>query len=164
MPEIHNSELTKELIDGGKIQTAYDPVPKHLAEKVVPVMEVNPKILQPINIFVRGSSAASGTSTIYTTPTDKDFFLCGVSCDMNSDAAADNTYYVLQATLQDGTTLDLRWQKTTLTAFNKTAIYNFPKPIKLKKGSTVTIGTTFTVGAATKDVTIWGYLVNNIKA
>ncbi len=39
---IYNSDVTKELRDGGKISLR-DAIPNQLAEKVVPVMEVNPK-------------------------------------------------------------------------------------------------------------------------
>jgi hypothetical protein len=46
MAQIFNSELKKQLIDGAKLQTSKDVIPSQLADKVVPVMEVNPKLLK----------------------------------------------------------------------------------------------------------------------
>ena len=44
MASIHNSDLTKELIEKAKLQTSHDSVPSQIADKVIPTLEVNPNL------------------------------------------------------------------------------------------------------------------------
>jgi len=166
MVTIHNSDLFKELRDGARSQQLRDGVlPNQLAEKVVPVMEVNPKILRIINTVKEIGSSATGNTTIYTTPADRDFFLTSVYLTHTEDATSDGTGVYIQIVLPDGvTTRVLRFLKTTLTAFNNAMSLPFPRPILLKRNSTIIFVKAFTVGTTNTSGGITGYVVDNSNA
>jgi hypothetical protein len=42
--KIYNSNLTKAIVDGAKLQISEGGIPSEIAEKVVPTMEVNPNL------------------------------------------------------------------------------------------------------------------------
>lgn len=85
MATIYNSDLTKGIQQDAKIQIGKESVPNQLAEKVVPVMETNPRLLRPIEILV----SKNGTSgTLFTVPSDKDFYLCNAFISASNNAAA----------------------------------------------------------------------------
>jgi len=74
MAKIYNSELTNEIVRAARIQQNVDEIPSELSNQVVPVMEVNPRLTRTVSI-VRSLMASTGT--IYTTPTNQDFYLTG---------------------------------------------------------------------------------------
>jgi len=165
MPTIYNSDLSKELQQGASLQVSGG-IPNQLAEKVVPVMEVNPKLLRRINIVKQISKTASGSSTIYTTPTDKDFYLCTALLSCSSDAANDGTNFYLQCIPDEiGQTTNLiHITKITLSAINQSLVEYFFNPIKIKRNSVIAISHTFTAGVANFSGSITGYTVDNPNA
>jgi hypothetical protein len=165
MANIYNSDLINEIREGGKIQQNVDNIPNQLADKVVPVMEVNPKILRRINIIKAYTSAATGESTVYTTPTDKDFYLVGYSLNSVKNAACDGTNVYMEGVLSTGEAITIDyWLSLTLTADKYNNSMSFSQPILLKRGSVIKVATNFGVGAQTKTALIYGYTVDNIKA
>jgi hypothetical protein len=166
MATIYNSDLSKELIEGAKIQQNFDKVPNRLGDTVVPVMEVNPKMMRRANI-VRGgtSNTSSSTSSIYTTPTDKDFFLTTVSYYVIKDAASDNIVNTVVVSVDgSGDQTLLSVPGITLTASNYGTSINFPSPIKLTRGSTIRMSSSFTIGVLIRGLNITGYTVDNVTA
>ena len=165
MAQIHNSELLQELKDGGKIQQLRDIIPNQLAEKVVPVMEVNPKLLRRCDVAVSGTRTSTGSTTLYTTPTDKDFYLTSALMEVGSDVTADNTGSYLRVVI-NGTNVDIIYlRKPTTVATSQALSQDFSGcPIKLDRGSTIIMNLSFTVGAASQHALITGYTVNNIRA
>ncbi len=167
MVTIHNSDLFKELREGLKSQQLRDGIlPNQLAEKVVPVMEVNPKLLRRTKVLVTlertTTTGASPGTTILTTNPGKDTFLTGISFSVASDATADNTQ--IRVRIQDENNITgyiISLNKITLTASRDTVHYTFPIPIKLFRGSVVTYLNVFTVGVSTSQMTLWGYELDN---
>lgn len=164
MAKIYNSDLSKELQAGAKIQINVDRVPDELAEKVVPVMEVNPKLLRRVTIMKRGLSTATGTITIYTTPADKDFYLTDFYISYFKDAACDNTSIIMTAAV-DGASVEL-WgiRRPTLTADSDNISFNLNFPIKIDRNTTITLTGTFAVGVLQRQAGIFGYTDDVSKA
>lgn len=168
MATIYNSDLSKELQNGARLQIR-DKCPTELAEKVVPVMEVNPKALRAITFVIdySRSTTASGV-TIFTTDANKRTFIKGISINNVSDAAADNTAILINSKIfgdsTSGTNI-LRLNKITLTAgsFEKVNLFD-GQGVELQRNTTVTLSNVFTVGVSTTGVTIWGYTVDNANA
>jgi hypothetical protein len=167
MATIYNSDLTKELREGAKLQTSTDSIPSQLAEKVVPVMEVNPKLLKSCNIIRHVNNAASGSNTIYTTPTDRDFYLVtawlsytkNVTCDITTGAVA------ITAQAEEGSAFTiLGLANFTLAVESDSGQISFPTPVKLKRGTAITMSGTFTAGAMSRSGGITGYTIDNIQA
>jgi len=155
MANINNSQLSKELIDGAKIQTSFDRIPTQLADKVVPVMEVNPKMLRRINVVKRSSTAG----TIYTTPTDKDFYLIAYSLNATSTAAGSNIFSLSVVPEEEGVATIIGavylYNTAAIDADSGLQSLSFPIAIKLKRGSTVVTASSGTTAA--RSCTIFGY-------
>jgi len=162
MARINNSELTKELLDGAKIQTLIDDVPSELGKTVVPVMEVNPKLLNTPNEFGDQMFASSGTFTLFTTPKDGDFYLNSLQVGYNKDSAcnvATGGIYVV-ATINGEATSIVSFPVLTLVAQSDSAFVVFPKPIKIDKYTNITFTGTFTLGAMVRSGAITGIKVD----
>jgi hypothetical protein len=162
MAQIYNTELTKELIAGGGIQTSRDNVPNQLADKVVPVMEVNPRMLRTCNIVTSNITATTGNVTIFTAPTDRDSYINSAYLSMAKDVTCDGTSISLTAIIQGITVNLLSIRGITLTALNQTLSISYPAPIKIDKGSLVLMTFTFSVGVVVKGSGITGFSENMI--
>jgi hypothetical protein len=158
MAQIHNSDLSKELIKGGRLQVSRDIVPNQLAEKVVPVMEVNPRLLKTSQI-VRGNTATNATSaTIYTTPTDRDFYLTGASIAVIKDVTSTSTESSIKVTIDGSTQRLLSISGITLTAQSSANSINFQNPIKIDRNTTIIVTNT----ANTANINAWGNIVGYV--
>jgi len=167
---IHNSDLIKNTINVGGLTNSDNP--KETSEKVVFTADVTPRNHRIINVIRTLAKTTTGDGTIYTTPSDRDFYL--VNAVMNFDK---------NATCNDGTdescsiTVVLRGDPTarkiiTCSALDTTAkgtgvfLLQSPVPILLERGSAILLsGTAFTLGAKIRVGTIQGYTVdpsNNI--
>lgn len=163
MATIYNTELLKELKNGARIQQIKDVIPSQLAEKVVPVMEVNPRLLKICNV-VANVEGAGGNSTLYAVPADKRFFL--VACNLSrtkvaGDAGTDCNINVTLPTGQTGAKV-LSICGVTLTAAQDSVATNFPIPIEIKPGTNILLSS---AGATTRHAgTLVGYTIENVTA
>lgn len=152
MAQINNSQLSKEIIDGAKIQTSFNQIPTQLADKVVPVMEVNPKLLRRCNYV----ASATANGTIATTPTDRDLFIFAVTlCGQQNGAGTSNPRVVITPKGGLATTM-VALQLRATAAVDKDSLVtslNLTYPILLERGSTITFTTTATSATAT----VFGY-------
>ncbi len=165
MAQIHNTDLFKELKDGIKIQQMRDVIPSQLAEKVVPVMEVNPKLLRRINVMKKGAASNATSSTIYTTPTDKDFFLTNATICAWKDVTAVAASQRLNVTIDGAVTPIFTIETLTLTAIQPvTASLNFSCPLKIDRGTGISVTNDNATANTKVAATIFGYLVDNITA
>jgi hypothetical protein len=157
---ITNSDLIKEVVDGARLNAAVDQVPNQLSEKVVATMETNPKFFRFINT-IRRTAGTTGTLTVYTTPTDRDFYLCGLTGTITKNVTSDATLSQINI-VPDGyiAVTILEFSQQSLTAESRTLGNDFNIPIKLKRGSTITMDTNQTAGTTTRNIIIWGYTVD----
>jgi len=165
MANIHNSDLFKELKEGIKSQ-GFD-IPNQLAEKVVPVMEVNPKLLRRIVPFPIAADLSNQTvATAYTTSTTMDTYLSGFTFSYNKDATSTATTLGLYATPEESnlSTALIRVKCFTLTAQNGTISVCLPQPIKLKKGSNITYSSDTNVANISISCSLFGYQLQNSSA
>ena len=158
MATINNSELTKELIEGAKIQTITDNVPSELGKTVVPTMEVNPRFFKEINYYASASSTLSGSFQIlYIPDTLKHFELKGVQISFDKDSTSDNTLIGVNVQLEDGSYRDIMLiTSLSSTARQENAILNLPEGLRIKPGSGVYITGTFTAGNLSRSGAAWG--------
>jgi hypothetical protein len=166
MAFIHNSDLTKELVKGIALQQTRDQIPNQLAEKVVPVMEVNPKLLRVCNIVRGVASSATGSVTIYAIPADRDFFLTACALAIEYDAICDNSSTYIEVNIDGVTsgTNPILFSHITGNAGSRQMSFSFPVPIKVKSGTNIVMSGTKTAGAFNKVANIVGYTVENVNA
>lgn len=72
MAQIYNSQLTKELIEAVKIQTSHDKVPNEIADKVIPTVETNPRLLHNSEQIY---FSTSDSQNLLIVPTGKKFYI-----------------------------------------------------------------------------------------
>jgi len=119
-------------------------------------------ILNNCNI-VKSTSAVNATSTtIYTTPADKDFYLCGAQISTTKDATSTSTLTAINVYVENVACQILRLQTLTLTAQHFGSSINFNVPIKLTRGTTITITNATNVANIASSGTIYGYTVEVI--
>ena len=162
MAEIHNSDLSKELRDGAKLQTSRDVIPSQLAEKVVPVMEVNPKLLRETNYIL---SSSAGSATLDTTPTTKDTYITGYLLIGSTSTGPLSSTMTLTATPKGrGAQIigGLRYATTAiLDTMTQVASVSLPHPILLERNSTIVVANT---NITASRVVVYGYQVDNPNA
>lgn len=116
--------------------------------------------IEPICRISRSQQAiVTGSSTIYTTPTDKDFYLCNVQFSFSKDAACDvaTGSIGIQTTIDGAAQIIIRLPVITLTAQNNTLSFNFVKPLKIDRGVTLILTGTYTAGVMSRTGNIVGY-------
>ena len=163
MATIHNSDVFKEIRDGARIQQLSEVIPSQIADKVVPVMEVNPKMLKYVNIVQRASSAATGTTAVYTTPTNAEFYLTSIMLSFSATVTNDQVGLYLSAfpfqTLTAVRLLDIN--VVTLVAQSQTFQKDYTYPIKIEKGTAINLVKAYAAGAGVYSCTICGYTIEN---
>ena len=164
MAIINNSQLTRELIDGAKINIVADDVPSRLASAVVPVMETNPKLLNT-TIVVKSTAFSNNASTvIYTTDANKRFFITGCWLSFVKDVNATTTNISLNVIPKGNTTQFTQliyFNTTTLTAERDGFGLTFPSPIELEKGSAISVISGTAVGNFYGRGIVMGYYIED---
>jgi len=156
MAKIERREAIQKLIDGLRLDVGREVVPTELAQQIVATFDIGED--KDINIVSSGSASATGTITVFTTPTDQDFYLFGASVSYDKDATADNTSIRMIVTPRGKATSDIiNILNITLTARQDNLVVEFEKGILLDRSSTITLTGDFTVGALSRAANIWGY-------
>jgi hypothetical protein len=165
--KIYNSDLTKELREGAKIQSATDPTPSELAEKVIPVMEVNPKLLRNYDLLGQAESVTTSSapgSVVLTANILKETYVTGILLTNVSDVVADNLSLNVRMVVNGVRKLFVILRKPTTTAYSNSVYVSFNGPVKIDRGSTITFVNTFTVGVSVSSICVYGFEVDNINA
>lgn len=141
MATINNGKIIKSIIDKAKIQTATDKVPNQLAEKVVPVMEVNPQ--HDFDLKIASGTVSDATDgTIHTCHATKKTYLVSATVSVAKDVVSDSVYTWVrirpfgQAT--DQVAINMRYEPITVGS-NLIASLNPVQPILLEKSSVIGI-------------------------
>jgi len=96
--------------------------------------------IQPTIKIVRRSVVAGGV--IYTTPTDKDFYIVSVSLSVAKTAAQTGSNVAILTTIEGASISILDIRGITLTAQDASRDISFHYPIKLDRGTTITLSPT----------------------
>jgi len=145
MPFIHNSRL-KAWINDLLGNNAADGQSMQIADYVVhPVV-----IAQPyLEIYREATRTSTGATTLFTTPSDKSFFLTNLNLNIGTAAAGGGTDSNITFTLADGTvsTFSLSTPDSGAEAIvmDKAAVFPM-QGLKLAKASTIVINTS--IGSA----------------
>jgi len=164
MPQINNSEITKLLVDGARLHPAADKIPDRLAESVVPVLDVTPRLARYVNFSGVAATGTSNTAvTAVTGPSDRDFYLTEITYHLLKDATCDAATgsVTLNVTI-DGVTRGIATiSHISLTAQDNLIPLNFSPPIKIDRGTTLrSTNLTFAAGVCRMSVQGAGYLVD----
>lgn len=165
MVQIHNSDLTKELQAGAKTQ-AYDygKLPNQLAEKVVPVMEVNPKMLRVANFCESARRTLTGSSTLQALTTGRDLYITNINLNTNIDAGATITEIYISF-MVGGVAKFIMCPLPSATALSQSMTLNLSVPLKVDiDRQTVAFTITAAAGTFTCSANVIGFWVDNPKS
>ncbi len=154
MVDIQSKEIIDKMSDELKVQPAML-LPRELGKEILPVYNVNPPRI--VNVVAEASGATTTAFTIFTTPTNRDFFLTHIGTSVSKDVSCDLTLITIQGTIggQVVRFISDRFQTLTAETFNHSE--NLIQPIKLDRGSTIVFAGAFGVGTCVKDGVIYGY-------
>lgn len=154
------------LINNGEVVNAYTN-DLNLQPTVSKVLNSNSDFVQPtydfsntrlINVVAFGNSANTTTTTIYTTPSDRDFFLTSANFAWAKDATATSQNFSLRSTVYGGgVTQILQGAGITLVAMNGQQGINFNPPLRLARGAAVTLNSSNAVANTNMNGTIMGF-------
>jgi hypothetical protein len=158
MATIYNSELSKGMQKDAGIQISKDSMPTQLAEKVVPVMEVNPRLLRRCNIVRVNAATNSASATIYTTPTNQDFYLCGATLGVIKDVTSQSLSTRLNVTIDGVVQPIMHIPSISLTVQSEVMALSFPFPVKVDRGTNITVTNSNATANITASSSITGYV------
>lgn len=127
-----------------------------ISEEIIAVIPIIPKC----NI-VRSIRAinASNVVTLFTTPTDKDFYLTNAALNFIKDASATSTVSDITVYIDGVLQTLLRIDQITLTAQTGSIAESYPIPIKIDRGTNITVEHGTAVANITTSGMIKGYTV-----
>jgi len=160
--KIYNSETIKNIVEGASIQTSIDGIPNELADKVIPVMEVNPKLLRRTNFLVNSSRTTSGDYSPISATEDYDIYITSVVMSLTKDSTnnASTGQWVLRVVVNGVRTAICGIATITLANQSNPISVTFKDPIKIDRNTSVdTVWNTYTLGTASRSIQIHGFIL-----
>lgn len=130
-----------------------------LGETILPVVEVK----RFCNICRATAASNSTSATVYTTPSDKDFYLCAASLSTIKDVTGVSNNAKLNVIIEGVTIAILSISNITLTAQHSNMTNAWFNPIKCDRGSIITVTNSSATANVRTDATIQGYTVETTK-
>lgn len=126
-----------------------------MQNKIIPVYEID----KPICSVVKQASAQNGSAIVYTTPTDKDFYLTAFTFSLFKNATSDCATSNIYVTLGGQTCILHLFAGITLTAQDENIHVTLNYPVKIDRGTNIVIANNAnSVGTTVISGTVFGYL------
>jgi len=130
-----------------------------VSDIIVPVVNVSPVINN-----IKNAGATNATSaTVYTTPTDKDFYLTNATISVIKDVTSTSAGSTVRVFVNGVQSIILDLAGITLTPQTLSQTMSFVPPIKLDRGSVVVVTNGTNVANIKTDCSILGYTVETTK-
>lgn len=138
---------------------------EYLSSDVLPNIQPTIDIKRICNIVRQADQSTTGAFTIFTTPTDKDFYLVGWSMSFSKGSATDATNSLDLTVVIDGVTQAVETLGIfTLNTHAEALSGNCAGfPIKLDRGTNIQMTGTFTAGTLARSARIIGFTVETTK-
>jgi len=134
---------------------------EHVNSEITPFLQPVIPINSVCNI-VR-SVTTTAFATIFTTPSDKDFYLTSATMSIQKAADSDVTLLHFQVTI-GGVALNVMTQAfLTLTAAQETVTLALVPPIKIDRNTTIVVGNNSSAGTNLTSGNLTGYTVETTK-
>jgi len=165
MVTVQNSEVRQEIVD----VSGFQQVSNSLSiddSKVIAVVDVNPKhSRQQVTTKIHESTAtAAATTTIFTVPSGKEFYLCNAFISLQKDAACDvatGTYSIYAPPYGEASNVAfIAVSFLTATAQTRDIAMTFNPPVRFKAGTLIKIAAfPYASGTSSRSAGIGGYVV-----
>lgn len=157
MVQIQNNDAITAIRDGARLSIS-EGYPQDLGKTVVPVMDMTPEFHR-FDFPISANPVTTGAVTVLTTLDRRQYYLTGVSMSLVKNATCDiaTGQVGLTVVIEGVTTTVCAIAVLTLTAEAREKTVIFKDPIKLDNASIISLTGTFTAGAMSRQVTIYGY-------
>jgi len=153
MAQISNGQIINQVAQD--LQVQLEGVPSAIS----PSVQLNYEIAKHKTRIVKyNTNTATDTITIYTTPVKGDFYLTFIRAVINKTALCDMTAARVDLYV-DGLMVYFPMGIVTLTLDKNEMFLDFSSPIKIDKNAAIRFVAAFAAGAASKFITIGGFLV-----
>ena len=161
MAKVQNRKVIERIEDEAYLNPSDEETPKQLASHIQPVLISNEKDI--INIVKNQAISNSVSGNIYTTPEDKDFYLCGAVLGVVKDGTSTSTETSLRVMINGKTVRLIVIPTLTLTAERETVGINFNPAIKIDRNTTITMNNSSSTANISNSASIWGYEKDTLK-
>lgn len=162
--QLSNRNLKQDFAETARLNFMSDIIPSTIKTDIQPVMIVEKK---HCNIVRSIESNTSGTITLYSVPSSDDFYLSSIELSYFKNAACDmstgNSIAVL-ALIEGNSRRLINVATVTATSAGGNIVMNYSPPLKIDKGTNITITGTFTAGECIRGACLTGYSSNSIGA
>lgn len=148
-----NPLLSKRAADIFNVKN-FDFFSKEVGDKLIPVVP----IIECSNIVRAGLCINATSQAIYTTPTDKDFYLTAATLSLIKDATSPSTYSILSCYVNGASYNIFSLPCLASTAQTLSISNSFPFPIKVDRGTAITIFNQSATANHTSAANITGYI------
>lgn len=166
---LNNSKIN---IQGNEVESAFSNATSNKAERgeipqvsekfYIPTIEVNPFLVKIADICKTSSAINATSATIYTTPTDVDFYLTAACLSIIKDNTATSVSSYISFNVNGVSCSICRIAGLTLTPQNSVVPMDFNQhPIKVDRGAVIAINNSTNVANCSAFGTIVGFTVNN---
>ncbi len=137
---------------------------EHISDEILPNIQPTIEIVPRTNI-VRGTTLTSATSAnIFTTPTDKDFYLTSVNLSFIKDANSTMNNMQISVTVDGDTNIPIvAFPGITLTAASDSTRMVYVPAVKVDRGTAILIQTNSAVGIHVGKGSITGYTIETTE-
>lgn len=147
MAKINNQAILQKVIDELGLYPGLEAVPTELADKILPVFQVNTQEIivtpEPANVVRTGAQTTQGSSTLYTTPSNQFFYLTNVTCECHAQAPglalAANAYVTITIDGADQVVAFAEIDCEATAGWLDRVTFNFQNPIKIDKSTNITL-------------------------
>jgi hypothetical protein len=155
-PETRNNEILKITGQVTNLNPYEAKMPTKLNDTVQAVFPVG--FQGKFCDIVRDSITTNATtSTAYTTPTDRDFYLTAAALNVIKDVTSTSTASRLLVNISGSLRTILEITGITLTVQQEVTSISFPFPIKLDRGTTITVTNSTNVANCSSKGIIYGF-------
>lgn len=131
--------------------------------EISPIIQPSIEILPRINIARQVTATNATSATVYTTPTDKDFYLCTVQLAFIKDVTSTSTQLAMTTTIDGVACTLIRVPHITLTVGQGSTSISYPIPVKIDRGVTIAVTSSTNVANVAVSGVITGYTVETVK-
>ena len=135
----------------------------NISSEVSPIIQPTIEIKRHCNICKAIAATNNTSATIYTTPTDKDFYLVGASLSVIKDVTGVSNNSKINIIVDGISVAILSISSITLTPQYDSMTNSWSNPIKCDRGTVITVTNSSATANCRSDATIQGYTVETTK-
>lgn len=155
--QVQNSVLKNQFVDLLGLSPNIDALPSTLSPgPIIPTFDIGP---QTATIVRSGSATTTGSITVFTTPTDRDFFLTNASLSYSKDVTCDVATGAinLSATIDGVSRNILSLANLTTLGQTQAGSISLNYPVKIDRNTSITVSGSFTLGSMSRTAQIQGF-------